>query len=294
MSDVISKEEKHSEIVHLAQLAVESVAVIKGVKGASPLLLLPHFDVVNSVVPEYMHGVLLGVTRQFINIWTDSSNSKREFYLKNIELVDKLLVDIKPPDDIKCLPRGLSEKKFWKATEFRHFLLIYSPVILRQFLPRRYYAHWLLLVSAISLLLKNAITQEMIAVSRSCLHKFIVLVPVLYGTEHVSYNVHCLSHLPNTVINWGPLWAHSAFIYEDAIRFLKKLYHGTQPVPLQVFKLFCVWRALQHRSPRLYNAPDTVKKLSAVYPVSSACYKCFQKWVICWFTQVLFKTIGRN
>jgi len=46
------------------------------------------------------------------------------------------------------------------------------------------------------------------------------------------------THLPDAVQNWGPLWSHSAFVYEDAIGVLKRMYHGTQLIPKQVFKYF--------------------------------------------------------
>jgi len=51
--------------------------------------------------------------------------------------------------------------------------------------------------------------DTMILTSRQCLNKFVALTPDLYGTMHVSYNGHLLSHLPDTVHNWGPLWSHS-------------------------------------------------------------------------------------
>jgi hypothetical protein len=251
----------HSETLHLAELAVETGTPTKGIKGVSPLFLLPSFDIVHSIVPEYMHNILLGVTRQFISIWTDSANSSQEFFIRNVSHIDEIMLRIKPPAEIKRLPRRLSQMKFWKASELRHFLLLYSPVVLKDVLPRAYYAHWLLLVNGVTVLLGDAITSEMLSLSRSCFNKFVVLVSSLYGKEYVSYNVHCLSHLTDAVINWGPLWAHSAFVFEDVIRFLKTLYHGTQPVPKQVFQSFCTWKSIQHRSALMGNANEDVKSL---------------------------------
>jgi len=182
------------------------------VKGASILLLLPNFDIVQSFVPDYMHSVLLGVVRQFINLWTDSCSHSQPFYIKNIQAVDRLLKTIKIPDEIHRLPRSLSDRKFWKASEYRSFLLLYSPVVLSNFLPKRYYQHWVLLVHALHLLLQHEITDVMLNVRTKCLNKFVALVPELYGDCHVSYNVHCLIHLPDSVLNWGPLWSQCAFV----------------------------------------------------------------------------------
>lgn len=52
------------------------------VKGPSVLSLIPGFDVATGFVPDYMHAVLLGVTKQFLtDIWLNSSNHKCNFYL---------------------------------------------------------------------------------------------------------------------------------------------------------------------------------------------------------------------
>ena len=42
------------------------------------------------------------------------------------------------------------------------------------------------------------------------LHEFVSLVPDLSGVQHVSFNVHLLSHLVASVRRWGPLWCSSA------------------------------------------------------------------------------------
>jgi len=60
--------------------------------------------------------------------------------------IDNLLLKIKPPCAIKRLPRSLSTRKYWKASEWRSFLLFYSPVVLKSCFPREYFRHWYLLV----------------------------------------------------------------------------------------------------------------------------------------------------
>ncbi len=67
-----------------------------------------------------------------------------------------------------------------------------------------------------------------------CLIKFVQRVPVLYGEQFVSYNVHLMLHLPKSVLQWGPLWGTSAFIFKDCYGKLLSLYHGTQDVLTQM------------------------------------------------------------
>lgn len=46
---------------------------VNGIKGASALLELPEFSITKGVVPDYMHGVLLGITKALLLLWFDAS-----------------------------------------------------------------------------------------------------------------------------------------------------------------------------------------------------------------------------
>jgi len=50
----------------------------------------------------------------------------------------------------------------------------------------------------------------------------------------MSINIHSLLHLPETVKNLRPLWAHSCFAFEAANGELLNLFHGSQAVEKQV------------------------------------------------------------
>ena len=70
------------------------------------------------------------------------------------------------------------------------------------------------------------------------LHKFVSLVPELYGVQHVTFNVHLLTHLAASVRRWGPLSCSSAFFFEDANGKLLTYFHGTRGVAKQIFRSF--------------------------------------------------------
>ena len=46
--------------------------------------------------------------------------------------------------------------------------------------------------------------------------------------------VHILQHLADSVCNLGPLWAHSAFPFEEMNGWLGDLFHGTRNPQKQV------------------------------------------------------------
>jgi len=129
----------HEQTLQHAETAVQNNSVVFGIKGPSILSLVPKFDMVRGFVPEYMHSVLLGVVRQFVYLWFDTSSSGKQYYLgRHVNVLDAALQTIKPPCSIKCLPRLLSSRKYWKASEWRNFFLFYSPILLRSVLPKAF------------------------------------------------------------------------------------------------------------------------------------------------------------
>lgn len=60
----------------------------------------------------------------------------------------------------------------------------------------------------------------------------------------MTFNVHLLTHLAKSVKLWGPLWVHSAFVFENANGGLLKLVHGTKCVALQIVNKFLLHRAI--------------------------------------------------
>jgi hypothetical protein len=245
--DILINDRCHEQTLEHAVLADQTKSDVFGVKGTSVLSLVPKFDIINGFNPEYMHVVLLGVVRQFANLWLDCSSNGKPYYLgKNCKCLDDLIVRSKPPSEIKRLPRSISNtRRFWKASEWRSFLLFYSPVYLMNLMPRPFYNHWLLLSFSVYTLLQSKITRENILYAEIALHKFVSQVGSLYGKQFVSYNVHLLTHLAQSVKLWGPLWATSAFLFEDANGKLLRSFHGTKGITKQIFSHFLSSRSLE-------------------------------------------------
>ncbi|KAG0431431.1 hypothetical protein HPB47_021797, partial [Ixodes persulcatus] len=76
-------------------------------------------------VPDYMHCVLLGVARQFLEHWLECCD--RDFYVgREIEVLDSRRLATKPPRDVRRMPRSLKERKFWKAKELENWVMFYT------------------------------------------------------------------------------------------------------------------------------------------------------------------------
>ncbi|KAM7282781.1 uncharacterized protein ISCGN_000022 [Ixodes scapularis] len=68
-------------VVRDMQLSLRLGITINGIKGPSPLMNLPGFDLVAGVSVEYMHAVLQGAAKQFTELLLSSSNSQKRFYI---------------------------------------------------------------------------------------------------------------------------------------------------------------------------------------------------------------------
>ncbi len=222
----------HSQTIRYASRAVENPnrKSVKGIKGPSRLSLIPGLDIVYGLMVDPMHCSDLGISRTFYKLWT--SDSDAPYYIGKPECLDEILLTFMLPDNIRRLSRSYVPK--WKASEWRNFRNLYSPIALRNKLPTRYYNHWLLFVNAMRLISGKKVTSSDIQTSILLATKFIYEAENLYGTDNVSYNLHSLLHLIQAVRRWGASWAYSAYIFEDAGGFLKRLIHGTKCAPKQI------------------------------------------------------------
>ncbi|KAL1419667.1 hypothetical protein MTO96_025014 [Rhipicephalus appendiculatus] len=63
------------------KFAIEVGEPVNGLKGPSPLASVKGFDLVLGQAVEYMHCVLLGVTKCFADTWFDTSNNQEPDYI---------------------------------------------------------------------------------------------------------------------------------------------------------------------------------------------------------------------
>lgn len=66
----------------LAQNAQQLGECTEGVKGPAVCVILPEFNCVDGIATEVQHGCL-GVTKQFVNAWLDSTNKNEAYYIGN-------------------------------------------------------------------------------------------------------------------------------------------------------------------------------------------------------------------
>lgn len=209
---------------------------VNGVKGPSWLTFFPNFNIVKGISIDYMHGVLLGVQKLLLRLWFSSEFKSKDFsFHEHVHIVDYRLNNLKPTLDISRLPRSIeTDLKYWKASEYRSFLLYFGAPVMYGILDNNRFNHYLQLVNGIRILLKFGSTEEEVSEAEAMLFNFCADFECLYEKCFMTLNIHQLVHVADSVRALGPLYTHSCFSFEDKNGFLLKMIQGTQNIDSQI------------------------------------------------------------
>ena len=237
---------------------------VNGIIGPTPLANLPKFDYIRAFVPEYMHSVCQGVCKQFVQLWTLPTHSKQPWSLtKKMNVINARIRNCTPSYEVTRTFDSMSDLANWKASMFRNFALFFY-VILEDQLPAVYFDHFLDLSYGLFILLQEKVSVENVKNVEILFRRFVINMEALYGEENIKINIHFLTHLPECVLNWGCLWAHSAFIPEWFNGQLLDLFHGTQHVAGQMAENHLIKIAVREEAASLLltkNVPPNVASL---------------------------------
>ncbi len=125
---------------------------VRGIKGPTPLVLLPQFDIVKRTPIDYLHFGLHGVNGKLSELWFDSENHNENFYIgrpNQIAAVDNNIAAIRPPKEFTRYPRPIGDRSFYKANEQLNWLFHYGAASVHNILPTVYLKHFQLFSSAL-------------------------------------------------------------------------------------------------------------------------------------------------
>lgn len=203
-------------------------------KGVTPLANITNLGLVTSFPLDYMHSVCLGVMKKLILLWRDGSRLFRLTPEKKLILDDRMNEINKKfwPSDFNRKPRSISEVEYWKAKEYRQFLLYIAPVVLHDLLPKHVYCNFLLLKFGIMILLSSFLNKEYNSYAKDLLHLFVRHTQQIYGNQFCIYNVHTLIHLADDARHFSSLENINCFPFENYLYQLKRMLRKSNE-PLQ-------------------------------------------------------------
>ena len=232
-------------------------------KVESPFCRLK-IDMISAFPIDGMHQVFEGVIKNLLFIWVKGSKTvKKSLKGAHLEAVNLALASFRSsvPSFFARKPRSLKELGFWKGTEFRQFLLYTGPVVLKNYLRRELYDHFMLLHVAISILVDPLLCTPHHDYAQRLLELHVERSKLLYGNSHVTYNVHSLIHIAADAVHFGSLDACSAWMFEDYLFQVKRMVRsGFRPLEQVVCRLAernnGVWLRKVKKNGIMYNPPD--------------------------------------
>lgn len=230
LKEVPMRRTEQDTIQHMEQ-SQASGRVLFGMKKPTPLRNLKAFNIIDGFVPDPLHCVNLGCTKQFTNYFFNTTGNPYSITKRQTNALDQVQKSFKVPSILAKLARSLLDRGFWSGREWENWLLHYSIPILKE-LPdfECYFEHWIHLVEALHILMQNRITLTELRTADRLLKEFVARTELHYGKDAMTYNVHQLTHLAQSVADWGPLWAHAGYPFESAIGKLAKKVHASNGV----------------------------------------------------------------
>lgn len=120
--------------------------------------------------------------------------------------------------------------KYWKATEFRSFLMYTGIVVLKDYLSVEVYHHFLLLFCAVTVC-ETPTLVKLLPMAKNMLEEFVEVFREIYGEAYMTSNVHNLVHLVDEVSRFGELQSFSSYPFESMLGTTKKMLRsGTNPL----------------------------------------------------------------
>ncbi|KAL7295045.1 hypothetical protein TKK_0011645 [Trichogramma kaykai] len=241
----------HDDTVQLMIESVNSTKPVFGVKYPSPFTCLEYFDIINGIIPEYMHGCLEGVASQMMTYFMKNLSDDQ------IEWLDDKIVSIAVPNQIQRLSRKISSANKWNAREWENFVLYYSiplfSAIIDEGISKKKFNHWLLFVEGLYIMLQDKISETELNRADMLFTSFVADMEELHGKRALTYNVHILLHLCKSVENWGPVWTNSTFCFESANRYMLQAIKSARGANHQVVRFVNMTHSIHVLEDFLYS-----------------------------------------
>ena len=207
--------EQHQSYLKLMQK--EGLQTFRGIKGTCVLSdLIENLPLTAPI--DYMHQVLLGVTRSILFLIRDKTSKTVLIQIR--EVIDSVQLT----SDFKRALRNLEDLEYFKANELKVWLLYVGPVVFHGFIDKDFYERFFLLSYTIRLLL---FSTEYCSLADQLIERFHLLTAESYTDKVFSANLHSLNHLAWQVKCFGPLWCTSAIMFESANYLLRCKFTGT-------------------------------------------------------------------
>jgi hypothetical protein len=204
-----------------------------GIKGKSPLLCLPYFDIIRNYMIDCMHLLFLGLGRNLINA-TFKLKSGKLSRCANVKLclkdIDLLFLMINLPSECQRRVRSVTELLHFKSNEIRNLVIvgciIYADSLYKNAFKKQAKIWMIMCYLVRSVFLPDTMRVRDFEVGElMTLHQeFYELYAQEYGYFKCVFIVHAFSHLQEIRELGGPLSMNSSEAFENNYGSVKQSY----------------------------------------------------------------------
>ena len=144
------------------------------------------------------------------------------------------------------------------ASQWKNWITIYSPVILKLALPPDDFRCWLLFVRSCSILCSHCVRQSDITSADMFLVQFCCQFERLYDGESCSFNMRHHMHLKQTFLDFGPPHASWCFAFEHFNGILGSYHTNKKAIQSQIMRKFCRSQAIHSLDISVHEDLSTV------------------------------------
>ena len=241
-----------------------------GYHGASPLCVLPNFDLTRQVPAEYLHLACLGVVRNLLRWCFQNrlSTGNRTDFTARLETLEKNIRAIKVPSEFSRRTRQHLDLPNLKGSECRNYGCFYFLVVANAFTNSAKLRH---LWTLTGFLLRMYILPE--DDFRYCLHemrhapqalqkRWYILMQDIFGESKMFYNYHVFGAHAHLVRRRGPFTDTSTFYQEHQYGVIqRKFAAGRMSTGKQIFQRLLVDLLMKKHSDEV--VPDYSGKVKA-------------------------------
>lgn len=192
----------------------------------SPLLRIRGFDMIDGFPRDILHLGYLGLHKKILGFLINKPTLNRSGKLSYSQVteINARILSISEvfPSDFNRKCRPINEYNYYKGTEHRSCLLYWGPVVFKNILNESNYKHYMLLHSAISLLV-NENFSAYVDLAEKIIKQFVQDFAHIYGASYCSSNVHSILHLCADYKRFGVLDNFAAFEFENYLGWLVSL-----------------------------------------------------------------------
>ena len=158
-----------------------------------------------------MHNLFLGTAKHCLELWVKKDIITRKDFLK----MEEQMLHLHAPHSAGRLPLKIgSGFAGFTADQWRNWTIGYSPIVLRQVLPREHLQYWLLFVKGCSILCSRCLLKEHVELAHNYLHMFCCQFLQVNGPNACTPNMHLHMHLKECLYDYGPPYAFWCYAFE--------------------------------------------------------------------------------